>query len=204
MSLRPHVARRSTTARRGPLAAGIARVAMLLAIAAGWPASNTGAQESAGALEHQVKAAFLYKFAAFVDWPTAAFARPDTPLTIAVAGAEDVAGELAQATSGRIVEGRTVTVLRVKPGDPLSGVHILFVGRTENARLQKWAQTAQPRSVLTVSESEGALIQGSVINFVVIDRRVRFEIALDSAEKSGLKLSSRLLAVARHVHTGSP
>jgi hypothetical protein len=59
-----------------------------------------------------------------------------------------------------------------------------------------------PHAVLTVTDSEGALAQGSMINFVLDDRRVRFDIALDTAERSGLKLSSRLLAVARDVRTG--
>ena len=81
---------------------------------------------------------------------------------------------------------------------------MLFIGKTESARLNQLAQSAQPRSILTVTESDGALAHGSVINFVLNDGRVRFEIALDSAEKSGLKLSSRLLAVAQEVRTGMP
>ena len=165
---------------------------------------NARTAEEPSTLENQVKAAFLYKFAGYVDWPSTSFARPDTPLTIAVAGADAIAAELVQATSGRTVEGRTVTVKRVKAGESLAGVHILFVGKAESARLNQWVQSARPISVLTVTESDGALAQGSVINFVMADRRVRFEVALDSAEKSKLKLSSRLLAVAQQVHTGTP
>jgi len=179
-----------------------ARVGMLAVVVAA-PAGHARAAEDASALEQQVKAAFLYKFAGYVDWPSAAFARPDTPLTIAVAGADALAAELVQATSGRTVEGRSVVVKRVKPGDSLAGVHILFVGKGENDRLQQWVHAAQPQSVLTVSESDGALAKGSVINFVISERRVRFEVALDSAEKSRLKLSSRLLAVAQQVRTGA-
>jgi uncharacterized protein DUF4154 len=177
-------------------------LAVLVAGALG--ATWSARAEEPGSLEHQVKAAFLYKFAGFVDWPAASFARPDTPLTIAVAGAETVAAELVQATTGRTVEGRTVTVKRVKSGESLAGVHILFVGKAESARLNQWVQSARLNAVLVVTESDGALAQGSVINFVIADRRVRFEVALDSAEKSKLKLSSRLLAVAQQVHTGTP
>lgn len=155
-------------------------------------------------LEQRVKAAFLYKFAAYVDWPATAFARPDTPFTIAVAGAEPLAVELSQAVAGRSVNDRPVAVRRVKPGESLDGVHILFIAKSESARLAQLMKTAQTRSILTVTESEGALAQGSVINFVVTERRVRFEISLDSAEKSKLRLSSRLLAVAQQVHTGTP
>lgn len=185
--------------RRVLLAARVGVLAVVIAA----PAGHARAAEDTSALEQQVKAAFLYKFAGYVDWPSAAFARPDTPLTIAVAGADALAAELVQATSGRMVEGRSVVVKRVKPGDPLAGVHILFVGKGENDRLQQWVHAAQPQSVLTVSESDGALAKGSVINFVISERRVRFEVALDSAEKSRLKLSSRLLAVAQQVRTGA-
>jgi hypothetical protein len=106
--------------------------------------------------------------------------------------------------TGRTVNDRPVAVRRLKPGESLDGIHVLFVGKAENARLAQLAQTAQARSILTVTESEGALAQGIVINFVMVERRVRFEIALDSAEKSRLKLSSRLLAVAQQVRTGTP
>ena len=152
-------------------------------------------------LEQRVKAAFLYQFAGYVEWPPNAFAQPTTPITIAVMGADTVAGELDQVVTGRTIGGRSVTVKRVKPGESLAGVHILFVGRAESARL---GQLGAPKAMLTVSEADGALTHGSMINFVLVERRVRFEIALDSAEKSGLKLSSRLLAVAQQVQKGTP
>ena len=168
------------------------------------PGAGAWAQEDPVQLELKVKAAFLYKFLGYIDWPAASFAKPDMPFTIAVLGADALAAELAQAVTGRTVNDRPVAVRRLKPGESLDGIHVLFVGRAENARLAQLAQAAQARSILTVTESEGALAQGSVINFVVTERRVRFEIALDSAEKSRLKLSSRLLAVAQQVRTGTP
>jgi hypothetical protein len=179
--------------------------AAAVALAAGcWPGPGAWAQEDPAQLELKVKAAFLYKFIGYIDWPAASFARPDTPVTIGVVGADALAAELAQAVAGRTANDRPVAVRRLKPGEPLDGVHVLFVGRAESARLPQLAQAAHARSILTVSESDGALAQGSVINFVIAERRVRFEIALDSAEKSRLKLSSRLLAVAQQVRTGTP
>lgn len=183
--------------------AAILLSAALLALAAGRFAGDAPAAEGGDALEHRVKAAFLYKFAGYVEWPPALLAQADTPVTIAVMGAEPIAVELSQMVVGRTVNGRSLTVRRVRPGDSLAGVHVLFVGKTENARLPQLAQSAQPRSILTVSESDGALTRGSIINFVLADGRVRFEIARDTAEKSGLKLSSRLLAVAQQVRTGA-
>jgi hypothetical protein len=157
--------------------------------------------EDDSTLEQRVKAAFLYQFAGYVEWPPNTFAQPTTPITIAVMGADTVATELSQIVTGRTVGGRPVVVKRVKPGESLAGVRILFVGRAESSRI---GQMAQSRAMLTVTEADGALTQGSMINFVLVDRRVRFEVALDSAEKSGLRLSSRLLAVAQQVQKGTP
>ena len=186
--------------RRAALFGGIA----VLAWGAGWSGTIAGAADDARTLEERVKAAYLYRFAEYVEWPEGAFARRDTPVTIGVIGSETLADELAQAVVGRTVNDRPVTIRRLKPGEPLTGVHVLFIGRSESARLNQLAQGAQPRSILTVTESEGALAQGSVINFVVADRRIRFEISLESAEKSKLRLSSRLLAVAQQVRPGTP
>jgi hypothetical protein len=152
-------------------------------------------------LEIRVKAAFLCKFAGYVEWPSSSFSQAETPVTIAVVGAEPLVAELSQMVTGRTVGGRALAVKRIRPGEFPAGIHILFVGRADTAQLSRLAQDAKPHAVLTVTDSEGALAQGSMINFVLDDRRVRFEIALDTAERSGLKLSSRLLAVARDVRT---
>jgi hypothetical protein len=164
-----------------------------------WAASCFAAD--AGLLESRVKAAFLYKFADYVEWPDSAFAQADTPITIAVVGADTVATELGRAVEGRKVDDRAVIVKRLRPGDALSGVHILFVG-SGAVQPGSLLQAARSQAILTVTEVEGALTQGSVINFIVVDRRVRFEISRDSANKNRLRLSSRLLAVAQHVTEG--
>lgn len=194
--------------RRGTARPLRRRVALVYVMFVAWIAAcaswNAQAAEGAETLEQRVKAAFLYKFAGYVEWPAKSFARPETPVMIGVMGNEVLAAELVEAVTGRTVNDRMVVVKRLKAGESLSGIHILFVGRAESARLDQLAQSAQPRSILTVTESDGALARGSVINFVLTDGRVRFEIARDTAEKSGLKLSSRLLAVAQQVHTGTP
>lgn len=177
---------------------------LVLAAAIMAPGWGSSAAEEAPTLEHRVKAAFLYQFAGYVDWPSNSFERADTPVTIAVVGAEPLAAELSLVTIGRAIGGRRVTVRRVKAGDSLAGVHILFIGRAESAWLSQLASRAHPRAILTVTESEGALAQGSMINFIIVDRRVRFEVALDSVERSGLRLSSRLLAVAEQVRKETP
>ncbi len=83
----------------------------------------------------RVKAAlpYLYKFAGYVEWPENSFARPDTPLTFGVMGDETVAAELARLVAGRSVEGRPLAVRRVKEGEPLAGLQVLFIGRADGA-----------------------------------------------------------------------
>ena len=188
----------------GPLrrATGLVRRLVLLC-ATVLVASGASAAEDAASLEQRVKAAFLYQFASYVEWPALAFAQPETPVTIAVMGAEQLAAELKQLSAGRTVGGRKVEVRQVRPGETLAGINILFIGSAEDARLAQVVQTAKARPMLIVTEADGALKQGSMINFLIVDRRVRFEVALDSVERSGLKLSSRLLAVAQQVRTGA-
>ena len=113
--------------------------------------------------------------------------------------ADALADELTRVVEGRTLNGRSIAVQKLRQGASLAGVHMLFVGQSSAmpmTLLRKWVQQ-QP--VLVVTESEGALERGSMINFVLAERRVRFEIALDAAEENGLRMSSRLLAVARKV-----
>ena len=160
------------------------------------------AQTEGRAAEIQIKAAFLYKFGGFVEWPPRAFARPDSPIVIGVMGAEALAEELERAVNGRTVQGRAVAVRRVRRGDPFGGLHVLFVGRGETGRLGEILEAANGQPVLTVTDSEEGLARGSMINFVTVDDKVRFDIALPQAERGHLKISSRLLAVARRVISG--
>jgi hypothetical protein len=171
----------------------------LLALAA-IPAA-AGAQTDNRAAEVQIKAAFLYKFGEFVQWPPASFARADAPFAIGVMGADDVAAALEQVVADRTVQGRPVVVRRVRRGEALGGLHVLFIGQADGARLAETLAAARGQPLLTVTESDNAIAHGSVINFVAEDQKVRFDIALPSAERGQLKISSRLLAVARKVVT---
>ena len=169
---------------------------MMVAACPVWSAATPGGD--AAALERSVKAAFLYKFVGYVEWPDSAFARADAPITIAVMGDDQFADELAKLVSGRSAEGRTLTVRKQKDDNLPDDTHILFIARAETAaRLRASAKISRP--ILIVTESEGALTQGSAINFLVTGGRVRFEVALEAAEKRGIRLSSRLLTVAQNV-----
>jgi len=152
------------------------------------------AQADAATDEIHVKAAFLYKFTSYVDWPDSAFGRTDAPFVMGVLGADMLQGDLAQLTAGRKVHERPIVVRRLQAGDPTGDLQVLFVGRSEAPRLDG------ARPLLVVTEADGAMPQGSMINFLLVDRHVRFEIALPSVEKAGLRMSSRLLAVAQKVY----
>jgi len=156
----------------------------------------------AGDVEYAVKAAYLYKFAGYVEWPASAFRGADEPLVIGVVGADKLATELKQQLVGLSVNGHPLVVEPLKPGDVTSGAQILFIGRQENADLKRLLGAVQSRPVLTVTEAAGALGDGSVINFVLADNKVRFEISLVGAQRNGLKVSSRLLGVALQVQNG--
>jgi hypothetical protein len=179
------------------LAKRLAGVALLVIAFA--PAGH--AQVPATASERTVKAAFVYKFLSYVEWPAAA--APGAPLVIGVVGADEFAAELAELVRGRTVNDHPIEVRRVRPSDPLTGLNVLFTGAAEQARLAALARAAAARGVLTISEGEDGLDRGSVINFVVIDGRVRFEVSLEAAERAGIRLSSRLLAVAHFVRMGT-
>ncbi|MEP7205839.1 MAG: YfiR family protein [Casimicrobiaceae bacterium] len=188
--------------RRGAVNATLLAVSVLLTSSIG-PLRAEETVSTAVATDRSVKAAFLYKFLAFVDWPQSAFLLPDTPLIIGVVGADELAAELDQITSGRTLNNHPILIRRMRDGDTLAGLQVLFVGRTEATRLSTIAARAAQRPILTVTDLPGGLDQGMAITFVNTEGRVRFEISVEAAERSGLKLSSRLLAVAQAVRTGS-
>ena len=150
------------------------------------------------ARETAVKAAFLYKFGAFVEWPAGTFASPDQPLVIGVSGDDEVAQDLEQLTAGRAIEGRPVQVKRLAESGPFAGVHILFIGMRRESRLKE-AIEAAAGGVLVVTDQPQGLRPGSVINFMAEAGRIQFAVSLVSADARNLKLSARLLTVASAV-----
>ncbi|MEC5386470.1 YfiR family protein [Uliginosibacterium sp. H3] len=157
-----------------------------------------------GPSEAKVKATFLFKFTSYVDWPSIAFEQADAPLVICVVDADEVASELLRLTAGRSVSGHAIQVKRVSGGDAIVRSHVLFVGTAASSRLGRILSATRNQPVLTVTELDDALAFGSVINFVLIDDQVRFDVSLPAAERGALKISSRLLSVARQVVTVTP
>jgi hypothetical protein len=153
-------------------------------------------------LERRVKAAFLYKFLGYADFPAAAFADASTPLTIGVMGADDLALDLARVVAGRSINSRGVEVRELRESEAAARVHLLFIGGSDPQRVARLLRQASG-AMLIVTECDNGLQLGSAINFRMVDERVRFDVALDAAERNGIKLSSRLLTVANRVQKGA-
>lgn len=159
--------------------------------------------QAAEASEDKVKAVYLYKFLSYVEWPESAFAGPSAPYQIGVLGDDPVASELSRITVGKTVNNRPITSRRIAYGEPLADIQVLFIGRGERARQTGLLRQLRSRPVLTVTETDGALDEGSILNFRVADSRMRFEASVDAAEQAGLKLNARLLGVAVNVVKGN-
>lgn len=177
----------------------MAAVAALCLLVAGLPACRAQARQIDSVSERAVKAAFIYKFPSYVEWPAGSMAAAPAAFVIGVLQADHIVPDLQRITAGRTVNDRPVQLRTLRETDSLEGIHVLYIGNTEPGMLHKILKEAQQRSILTITDAEGALGAGSIINFRIVDDRVRFEVSLDTAEKSHLKLSSRLIPVAYYV-----
>jgi len=156
--------------------------------------------QSDSLLERQVKAAYLYKFAGFVEWPDGVFIRPDSPIVIGVAGADALAEQLENAVAGRNASGRPLQVRRVRRGDSPAGLHMLFVGAAmDKAGAQELLAGCRGMPVLTVTDAEEGAGLGAMIGLVMADERLRFEVALKHVAAVRLRISARMLQAALRV-----
>ena len=174
------------------------RIALAGAMTAlGLVASTTASAQAVS--EPAVKAAYLFKFAGYVEWP-ASQATAEAPFVIAVVGAEDVAAELERLVPGRTIHGRRIVVRRVRDPEGVKAAQLLFIGRGEgNGAVREHIRAAQRQGTVTVTDTDRGLEQGSVINLVSLEDRVVFEVSLEAAERTGVVISSRMLSVARRV-----
>ena len=187
-----------TRARLLRLAAGLAAGAAL----AGRNGSAQ-AQSVTRATEAEIKAAYLLRFIGFVEWPDAAFTSPEAPLRMGVLDADHIATELTSMARGRLLGRRPIVPQRLRGDDGVNGLHALFVGRESKQRLAALVAGAGGQPLLTVAENGDSPVPGSAITFVVVEGKVRFDIAPTVAEQLHVKISARLLPVARRVLAGS-
>jgi hypothetical protein len=149
----------------------------------------------AGDGEYQVKAAMIYNFAKFVEWPADSFGS-DNRITFCIAGKSPLSGAVQQ-VQGKLVKGRALTIRPNTRPDDLTGCQILYISPSEQARLSAYLQQASHHNILTVSDLEHFTAAGGMIGFYEEENRVRFEINQDAAQKHRLQISSQLLNLAR-------
>jgi hypothetical protein len=151
--------------------------------------------------EYQVKAAFLYNFAKFVQWPGGTFQSPNEPIAICVLGQDPFGRSLEDTVAGRVIEGRSLIVRHISSVKLVMGCHVLFISFAENKRAPPVLSDLRPPGILTIGESEAASADGPIINFRLEGGKVRFDINVEAAERQKLRISSRLLSLAHIVET---
>ncbi len=165
------------------------------ALISGWLPAMRAAGEPVPR-EYQVKAAFLLNFTKFVEWPTDGFADATSPIAICVAGEAPIEPVLRQMIEGESVNGRRIVMLKNPPA-PSKSCQVLYVGNDQKEIPRLLSSLG--RTTLTVGEVESFLADGGMINFVIDNRRVRFDINQKAIANSALKVSSKLLSIARRV-----
>jgi len=151
--------------------------------------------------EYQVKAVYLYNFGKFVEWPSTA--KPANVFGICVLGQDPFGTTFDTTIAGESVNTKKVVIQRITTLQEAGSCHILFISSSEEKRLKEILTTLNEASILTVSDMPQFVRRGGMIQFVTTGNKVRFEVNLTSAERTGLSLSSQLLKVALSVRTGS-
>ena len=172
-------------------------VAALLCL--GTPAFTDPASDSAKTLEYRIKAAFLYNFARFVEWPQED-ARNEHKLVIGVLGKDPFGPILDETVRGKKARGRPLEIKRLSNADDTASCDLVFVSSSERRRIETLLTALNGAKVLTVGETPNFLDKGGMINFVIENERVRIDLNLGTTRAAGLSVSSQLIRVAREVH----
>jgi len=151
----------------------------------------------ASSLEYRVKAAFLYNFAKFIEWPPQTFPDAQTPYRICLLGQDPFGNDLDAAVAGNLVEGRKLEVRRLAELKGVSGCHILFVAASEREKLRAILAAVGDAPTLTVGEDEDFTRLGGGLRFFLSDNKIRFEVNLAATDRAHLKVSAKLLSLAR-------
>lgn len=161
----------------------------------------SGTAQGQRVTDQDVKAVFLYKFTNFIEWPPPA-AQDSEPFRVCVVADKSMTAIIARTIKGESLNGRAMQTVTPDSPEEARRCQMLFIGRTETARAPLLA-AVRDLPVLTVGDAEEFLAEGGIIGFVLEEKRVRFEISVDNARRAGLRISARLLQVARRVE-GAP
>lgn len=154
-------------------------------------------QAHAQVSEYQLKAAFLANFPEFVTWPATAFSGSGAPIVIGILGDDPFGATLDRAAQAKVVGGRKIAIRRSQRAEDLKSCHIVFIAKSERARIAEILASLGTGNVLTVADVEQFTARGGAIAFIMAGDAVRFEINHGAAKRAGLEISSRLLKLAR-------
>jgi YfiR/HmsC-like len=157
------------------------------------------AQEGASG-EYQLKAAFLFNFAKFIDWPSTSFPNPQSPFVVCILGTDPFGHVIDEVLKGKAIADRPVAIERIKTIAQVRQCQMVFVSQSESFHLANIVQGTHGACVLLVGEADGFAEAGGTIQFALEDDHVRFLINPDAAARAGLKVSSKLLSLARVIH----
>jgi hypothetical protein len=153
--------------------------------------------------EYQIKAGFFFNFTRFVDWPESAFVTASSPILICVLGETPLTDLVTDVALGKVVNGRAVSIRRVKASDDLRQCNLLFISAEEERHTAEILASVKKTNTLTVGETPGFAQAGGMINFSIQENRVKLELNLEATTRAGLKVNSKLIAVARLVSHNS-
>lgn len=153
--------------------------------------------------EYQIKAAFLYKFAKFVQWPEEAFINNPKEIVIGILGQDPFGEDLNRTVQGKTIHGREIVVRRSHHLEKMQDCQILFISDSEEMHFSRIFSHLHTANVLTIGDTEGFCEKGGIINFIRKENKIHFEINISAAKAAGLKLSSKLLNLAKIVENSS-
>jgi hypothetical protein len=177
-------------------------IAILMMVAMG-QASLAWSQADEDSSEYLIKAGYIYNFAKLVEWPSSAFAQPDSPIVIGLVGTDPFGPILDKVLEGKKVNGHPFLIKRLKLTSELKDCHILFIGSSVGSRLGETLRLTKGTPVLTISELPGFADHGGIIHLTLEQNKVRFEVNVDAAKQADLNISSRLLVLAKVIQQPS-
>ena len=172
---------------------------MIIVLAVGGVVLAAAHAEESKIREYRVKAAFMYNFAKFVEWPDGTFANTHNSINLCVFGDDVFSGVLERVSVGKTAQGRKLVIKQLNVAEEIESCQILFIGAMRHNRVVEILNSLEGSSVLTVGEMDKFMEAGGIINLIIEEGRYGFEINLKAANNAGLKVSSKLLKLAKAV-----
>jgi hypothetical protein len=188
---------RSIARRRRTYAPSVLLLVALIAVISARAATPNPAESEHTVSEYEVKAAYVYNFAKFVEWPAAHFSSPKAPITIGVIGDEEFAALLEKAVKNKLVQEHAFQVRHLKWPADLGACNLVYVPFNEQKRFRQITEGLQDRPVLTITEVEEKSQARGILNLFIEGGKVQFEVNIAGADKAKLRISSKLLRLAR-------